>query len=309
MIAGTFWLYPIAGALFLFAAQRALAGRALREALFFALGGVLFAVADALPSHVVGALVVSLGLLAPGGSAKPSPGQAAAPAQKRPLGAKLFLPMLLLPLLTLLGTWLLPRLAWRGVPLVPADKVTVTALGIGCGLSLLAASRLTRSRPLQALHEGAELCRALGWAAFLPLLLAALGGVFAAGRVGDSVAHLVAAVPLLHSRLGAALSLVLGMAVCTVLMGNAFAAFPVMMGGIGLPVLVSQHGADPAKLASLAMLSGYCGTLMTPMAANFNIVPAALLELPRYAVLRSQLGTALPLLAVHGLLMYVLLFW
>lgn len=27
------------------------------------------------------------------------------------------------------------------------------------------------------------------------------------------------------------------------------------------------------------MLSGFCGTLMTPMAANFNIVPAALLEL------------------------------
>ena len=39
------------------------------------------------------------------------------------------------------------------------------------------------------------------------------------------------------------------------------------------------------------MLTGYCGTLMTPMAANFNIVPAALLELDDpYAVIRAQIA-------------------
>ena len=64
-------------------------------------------------------------------------------------------------------------------------------------------------------------------------------------------------------------------------MGNAFAAFPVMMAGIGLPLLVLRHHANPAALGAIGMLTGYCGTLLTPMAANFNIVPAVLLELPR----------------------------
>ena len=91
--------------------------------------------------------------------------------------------------------------------------------------------------------------------------------------------------------------------------GNAFAAFPVMMAGIGLPLLILQHGADPAILGAIGMLTGYCGTLLTPMAANFNIVPAVLLELPdQYGVIRSQIPTALGLMAVNILLMIVLVF-
>ena len=70
------------------------------------------------------------------------------------------------------------------------------------------------------------------------------------------------------------------MALFTIIMGNAFAAFPVMTAGIGLPLIVTKFGGDPAIMAAIGMLSGFCGTLMTPMAANFNIVPAALLELP-----------------------------
>ena len=90
----------------------------------------------------------------------------------------------------------------------------------------------------------------------------------------------------------------LGMAVFTMIMGNAFAAFPVMTAGIGLPLIVHKFGGNPAIMASIGMVSGYCGTLMTPMAANFNIVPAALLELPdEYAVIKRQIPTAIPLLA------------
>jgi uncharacterized membrane protein len=62
-------------------------------------------------------------------------------------------------------------------------------------------------------------------------------------------------------------------------------------------------------MGAIGMLSGFCGTLTTPMAANFNIVPAALLELPdRYAVIKAQLPTALLLLAANTILMYVLVF-
>ena len=101
----------------------------------------------------------------------------------------------------------------------------------------------------------------------------------------------------------------LGMVVFTLIMGNAFAAFPVLTAGVGLPLLVRLHGADPAVVGSLGMLCGYCGTLLTPMAANFNIVPVALLELPdKNGVVRVQVPTGLVLLAVNTLLMYFLVF-
>jgi uncharacterized membrane protein len=52
---------------------------------------------------------------------------------------------------------------------------------------------------------------------------------------------------------------------------------------------------------------------MTPMAANFNVVPASLLELPDRnkafnGVIRAQIPTALPLLIANTLLMYFLVF-
>jgi uncharacterized membrane protein len=88
----------------------------------------------------------------------------------------------------------------------------------------------------------------------------------------------------------------LGMVVFTMIMGNAFAAFPIMTAGIALPLLVQGHGADAAVICAIGMVTGYCGTLMTPMAANYNIVPAALLELDDpNGVIRVQIGTALPL--------------
>ena len=56
------------------------------------------------------------------------------------------------------------------------------------------------------------------------------------------------------------------------------------------------------------MLAGFCGTLLTPMAANFNLLPAALLDLKdRYGVIRAQVPTALALLAFNILLLYVMI--
>ena len=101
----------------------------------------------------------------------------------------------------------------------------------------------------------------------------------------------------------------LGMALLTILTGNAFAAFPVMATAIGIPLLIQGYGGDPAVVGAIGMLAGFCGTLMTPMAANFNIVPVALLELKDdYAVIRAQIGTAIPLLVVNILLIYFLAF-
>jgi len=53
------------------------------------------------------------------------------------------------------------------------------------------------------------------------------------------------------------------------------------------------------------MLSGYCGTLLTPMAANFNLVPAMLLELPdKHAVIKAQVPIALVILMANVLIMW-----
>ena len=101
----------------------------------------------------------------------------------------------------------------------------------------------------------------------------------------------------------------LGMAFFTILTGNAFAAFPVMATAIGVPILIQGYGGDAAVVGAIGMLAGFCGTLMTPMAANFNIVPVRLLELDdQNAVVKAQIPTALPLLLVNILLIYFLAF-
>ena len=62
-------------------------------------------------------------------------------------------------------------------------------------------------------------------------------------------------------------------------------------------------------MAALGMFAGYCGTLLTPMAANFNIVPAMLLELKdKNAVIKAQVPIALSVFVVNTLLMYYLVY-
>ena len=151
------------------------------------------------------------------------------------------------------------------------------------------------SRP--PVQEGRRLVDAIGWAAVLPQMLAALGGMFAAAGVGKVVAQLATGYIPMDTPLVAVVVYTTGMALFTIIMGNAFAAFPVMTAGIGLPLIVGKFGGDPVIMSAIGMLSGFCGTLMTPMAANFNIVPAAVLELKdRNAVIKAQAPTAFLLL-------------
>ena len=72
------------------------------------------------------------------------------------------------------------------------------------------------------------------------------------------------------------------------LMGNAFAAFTVITASIGIPFVIAQ-GGDPIVAGALAMTGGFCGTLLTPMAANFNTLPVALLEMKQeFGVIKAQ---------------------
>jgi uncharacterized membrane protein len=140
----------------------------------------------------------------------------------------------------------------------------------------------------------------------LPQMLASLGVIFAAAGVGTTIGALVSAIIPEGSILLAVLLYAFGMVLFTMIMGNAFAAFPVMAAAIGIPILIHADGGNPAVVGAVGMLAGFCGTLMTPMAANFNIVPAALLELKnQYGVIKAQVPTALAMLLANIVILYV----
>ena len=145
----------------------------------------------------------------------------------------------------------------------------------------------------------------MSWAAVLPQTLAALGAMFALAGVGPIVAQILQRWIPLDTPFAVVATYTVGMALFTTIMGNAFAAFPVMTAAIGLPLIVGKFGGNVVVMAAVGMLSGFCGTLMTPMAANFNIVPVALLELPdSNAVIKTQIPTAILLLIANTAIMY-----
>lgn len=251
-----------------------------------------------------GLLVLALVAIAGTGQLGRSPGGTAGELRaQRALqhGNRLFLLALVIPGTALAGTF-----GFEHLPgLVNPKQVTLVSLAIGAVLALLIGLVWLRPRPAEPLQEGRRLMDSVGWAAILPQMLASLGAVFALAGVGDVVGQLMSGLIPDGSRLGAIIAFTLGMALFTMIMGNAFAAFPVMAAAIAVPLLIRQYGGDPAVICAIGMLAGFCGTLMTPMAANFNIVPAALLELrDRNAVVRAQIGTALPLLLVNTLLIW-----
>ena len=180
----------------------------------------------------------------------------------------------------------------------------IPVLGVGVLTFFIAWPLITRGSPLQSFHEGRRLLDAIGWAAILSQLLAALGTLFDKAGIGGTVSYIVAQIVPTHIGFAVAAAYCIGMAFFTVIMGNAFAAFAVMTTGIGIPLAIQLHHANPLIVAPIAMLAGYCGTLMTPMAANFNIVPAALLEMDnKYGVIKAQIPMALIMLCVNILLM------
>ncbi len=224
-------------------------------------------------------------------------------------GNRLFLPALAIPAVVLFGTLVVKTWRIGDLPLLDPKQATLISLAAGALLAAVIAFVLFRQPLITPLQEGARLIDMVGWAALLPQMLAALGALFALAGVGQVVGDLITTWIPLDSRLAAVVVYCLGMAMFTIVMGNAFAAFPVMTAGVALPFLVHKFGADPAVVCAIGMLSGFCGTLMTPLAANFNIVPTALLELKdRFAVIRAQVPTALPLLLINMVLMYVFAF-
>ena len=310
-------VYVLAGLLFGVAAVINFRDRAhpqrLKRALFWGLYAVTFLFGSWLPPFVTGCLVIVMVLATGAGGLGSGSARELPPEQRRERAARfgnaLFIPALMLPLLTFAGTVAIKYLSVDGQPLVQAKDATLAALGFAVLAALAVGVVMLRERPVVPLAEARRLLDAVGAVAALPQLLAALGAMFAVAGVGKIVEDQMGWFIPVDSPGTVVVAYCAGMALFTLVMGNAFAAFPVMTAGIGLPLIVARHHGDPAVMGAIGMLAGYCGTLMTPMAANFNMVPSALLELKDpYGVIKVQVPTGLALLVVNTLLMYLLVF-
>lgn len=306
-------LYVIAGTMFAVFAIRGAIDRTnpkrLGTALFWGLLALSFLAGDWIGDFGNGLLVLAMAFLV--ATSRLSTGVAATTSSRerkrdaRVLGNRLFGVALVIPATALIGS-----LTFKQLPtFIDPDQTTLVALMTGTLLALAMGYVWLRPALLVPLDEGRRLMEVVGWAAILPQLLASLGAVFALAQVGDVLGGLLQSAMPKDSLLAAVVVFALGMALFTIIMGNAFAAFPVMATAIAIPVLIGEYKGDPAIVCAIGMLAGFCGTLLTPMAANFNIVPAVLLELTdRYSVIKAQIGTALPLLAFNIALLYWLAF-
>ncbi|MEQ1756396.1 MAG: DUF979 domain-containing protein [Micropepsaceae bacterium] len=310
-------IYILIGLLFLvfsvLSARDATNSRRWTTALFWILFATSFLAGDYLTDLGNGVLVLAMALVAGfGGLGKGSVVSTSAEerrASSLKWGNLLFVLALIIPAVTLAGTFALKSIIMGDVPIADPKQATLISLAIGAVIACVVATLLLRQPLSSPFQEGRRLVDTIGWAALLPQMLASLGAVFAAAGVGKVVGDLATQYVPADNLLLAVAVYCAGMALFTMVMGNAFAAFPVLASGIGIPLLIQHFGGNPAAVASIGMLAGFCGTLMTPLAANFNIVPAALLDLQdRNLVIRMQIPTALIMLLVNTTLMYVLAF-
>ena len=324
------YLYWLAGVVLLIVAvmswQDKANPRRLTTGLFWGVYGVLFLLGDwtyqlvgdkRMVNIAVGGAVVVMALIAGFGGVKLGSYHQRTREQREEsasrLGNRLFYPALAIPVVTVIGVLMFNHVPGLQETLFGpgnhATLVTLFSMTAGSLIGLGMAIKMTHEKVHQPIQEARRLLDSIGWAFILPQILATLGLLFTAAGVGRGISYLTQEYLAVDSRFIAVAVYTIGMALLTMVMGNAFAAFPIVTAGIGIPILVLQHGGNPAVMAAIGMFSGYCGTLMTPMAANFNIVPAALLELPdKNAVIKAQVPTGIVLLLVNVFLMYFLMF-
>ena len=259
-----------------------------------------------LPKWITGLCVVVIAVLTGINGVKQSANDVPDPKAVRKsadkLGYKVFIPALCLALVAVVAATLggsVKALSW-----ITANN----AIGLSGAIALIVALCLFKANPKYAVIDGTRLMDNVGPIGILPQLLSALGALFTAAGVGTVIANGVSAIIPDGSKFIACAVYCIAMALFTIIMGNGFAAFSVITVGIGIPFLIMQ-GANPVIVGALGLTAGYCGTLCTPMAANFNIMPAALLEVKdKYAIIKSQLPVAGIMLLIHILLMYFFAF-
>ena len=261
---------------------------------FWILLGVLFAFGKLIPPMVSGALVVVIGIISliNGIVVKGAitNDEATEVEGSNRLGNKIFIPVIVMAVLAIILAKLIP-------------ESSSSILGFTAIVALVIIMIMTKTNFEGMMKQSDRMVQQVGAVAILPQLLAALGAIFAAAGVGDVIASIIGGMIPTISPWTGSIAYVLGMVIFTAIMGNAFAAFTVITAGIGVPFVIAQ-GADPAIAAALAMTAGYCGTLLTPMAGNFNVLPVGLLEMEdKNGVIKEQALFSILMIVVHILLM------
>lgn len=268
------------------------------SAFFWTVLGVVIAGGRWLPAIVNGGLIFAMTI--PAIAKRVSKGESRLPSKaymekmSDKLGMKIFIPALSIGVFAILFALFTNLGALVGV-------------GVGVFAAMLILMFFSRdNRPSTFLDDAADMLGTVGPLSMLPMLLASLGAVFTSAGVGTVISNAVGTiVPEGNVNIGIIIY-ALGMVIFTVIMGNAFAAITVMTVGIGAPFVFS-HGANPALIGMVSLTCGFCGTLLTPMAANFNIVPVAMLEMKdKYGVIKNQLFIALFMLVFQ--IAYMILF-
>lgn len=271
----------------------------LGTASFWGILATIFIFGEFIPSVIVGGLIVVIGIL--GAFNQINVGtikqldESFARIKAEKIGIKIFLPSLII--------------AFVALAIAQFTQLSgVTAIGISAIVAIVITFIITGAKPQEAIVDSDRMLQAIGLTAILPQLLASLGALFTAAGVGDVISNMISGViPEGNVWIGIT-AYCIGMALFTAIMGNAFAAFTVITAGIGVPFVFAQ-GGDPIVASAIAMTAGFCGTLLTPMAANFNILPVVLLDIEdSNGVIKAQAVYAIVLLLIHIPLMYFLAF-
>ena len=266
-------------------------------ALFWGIVSVIFIFGKLIPSTIIGALIIVIAVLSALkqiniGTLKQLD-STFTQLKSDKLGLKIFIPSLTIAIVAMIIAQFTP---FSGT----------VAIGIAATVALLLTFAITKAKPIEYIEDSNRMFQSVGVFAILPQLLASLGALFTAAGVGDIISNIISGVIPDGNRLAGVIAYCVGMAIFTAIMGNGFAAFSVITVGIGVPFVFAQ-GGDPIVCSALALTAGFCGTLLTPMAANFNMLPAALLEMKdKNGVIKAQAPFALVLLTIHIILMYTL---
>ena len=269
--------------------------------IFWAVLGVVLALGRWLPSLVSGILVVVMCIPAILKKVKKGAVSAATKAETEAtyekIGMKIFVPTLSIGMLAVVCA-----ITGLGIGLSALNGV---ALGVLVAIILLMIMNRD-NKPSTFLNDSERMLSTVGPLSMLPMLLACLGSDFTAAGVGDVISDLVSHI-IPEGNVNAGIVVyAIGMMLFTMIMGNAYAAITVMTVGIGYPFVLA-HGANPVVICMLALTCGFCGTLCTPMAANFNTVPVALLDMKKpMGVIKNQVPVAIIMMVVQIVMMILL---
>ncbi|MCC2255064.1 DUF979 domain-containing protein [Ruminococcus sp. CLA-AA-H200] len=266
--------------------------------IFWSALGIVIAFGRWIPAAANGVIIIIM--IIPAILQKVKIGKVSAPTEKevdgnyKKIGMKIFIPALMIGICAIICA-LIPSIG------------ALTGCGLGVILSAVILAFYSRdNKPKVFLNDSERLLSSVGPLSMLPMLLASLGAIFTAAGVGDVIAGIVGnVIPAGNVNVGIVV-FAIGMMLFTMIMGNAFAAITVMTVGIGAPFVLA-YGADPVVVGMVALTCGYCGTLCTPMAANFNIVPVAMLDMKdRMGVIKNQVLPALIMIVVQIVYMIAL---